>query len=106
MDILILNLKSPFLNLKKTEMKYVGMHSLIQRNNRLSVLMLLGFPAILLAAVWLFMAIINYLGNSSGYDSRGYRQNFLDADAVNTSFLSVACREGRAADAPRQSSRI
>lgn len=71
-------------------MKYVGMHSLIQRNNRLSVLMLLGFPAILLAAVWLFMAIINYLGNSSGYDSRGYRQNFLDADAVNTSFLSVA----------------
>ena len=49
-------------------MKYVGMHSLIQRNNRLSVLLLLGFPAILLGAVWLFMAAINYFGNSSGYD--------------------------------------
>ncbi|MGX8695807.1 MAG: M48 family metallopeptidase [Prevotella sp.] len=70
-------------------MKYVGMHSLIQRNNRLSVLLLLGFPAILLGAVWLFMAIINYFSNSSGYDEYGYSQNFLDADAVNTSFLGV-----------------
>jgi len=38
-------------------MKYVGMHSLIQRNNTLSVLLLLGFPAILLGAVYLFLAI-------------------------------------------------
>ena len=36
-------------------MKYVGMHSLIQRNNTLSVLLLLGFPAILLGAVYLFL---------------------------------------------------
>lgn len=70
-------------------MKYVGMHSLIQRNNRLSVLLLLGFPAILLGAVWLFMALLNYFSNSSGYDEYGYSQNFLDADAVNTSFLGV-----------------
>jgi len=70
-------------------MKYVGMHSLIQRNNRLSVLMLLGFPAILLGAVWLFMATINYFSNTSGYDERGYSQNFLDTDTVNTSFMSV-----------------
>ena len=70
-------------------MKYVGMHSLIQRNNRLSVLLLLGFPAILLGAVWLFMAAINYFGNSSGYDEYGYAQNFLDADAVNYSFMKV-----------------
>ncbi|MBR2236247.1 MAG: M48 family metallopeptidase [Prevotella sp.] len=70
-------------------MKYVGMHSLIQRNNRLSVLLLLGFPAILLGAVWLFMAAINYFGNSSGYDEYGYSQNFLDADAVNYSFMKV-----------------
>ncbi len=70
-------------------MKYVGMHSLIQRNNTLSVLLLLGFPAILLGAVWLFMAALNYFGNSSGYDEYGYQQNFLDADAVNVSFMHV-----------------
>ncbi|MCR4602891.1 MAG: M48 family metallopeptidase [Prevotella sp.] len=70
-------------------MKYVGMHSLIQRNNTLSVLLLLGFPAILLGAVWLFMAAINYFSNSSGYDEYGYSQNFLDADAVNYSFMQV-----------------
>ena len=46
-------------------MKYVGMHSLIRRNNCLSVLLLLGFPAILLGAVWLFMAAINSFENSS-----------------------------------------
>ena len=38
-------------------MKYVGMHSLIQRNNTLSVLLLLGFPAILLGAVYLFLVL-------------------------------------------------
>jgi len=65
------------------------MHSLIQRNNTLSVLLLLGFPAILLGAVWLFMAALNYFGNSSGYDEYGYSQNFLDADAVNYSFMQV-----------------
>lgn len=71
-------------------MKYVGMHSLIRRNNRRSVLLLLAFPAILLGAVWLFMAAINYLGNTSGYDERGYSQHFLDAESVNSSFTSVA----------------
>lgn len=70
-------------------MKYVGMHSLIQRNNRLSALLLLGFPAIILGAVWLFMAIINYLSNSNGYDRRGYSQNFLDVDEVNSNFMGV-----------------
>ena len=33
------------------------MHSLIQRNNTLSVLLLLGFPAILLGAVYLFLLL-------------------------------------------------
>ena len=70
-------------------MKYVGMHSLIQRNNTLSVLLLLGFPAILLGAVWLFMAAMNYFSNSSGYDEYGYAQNFLDAEQVNYSFMQV-----------------
>jgi heat shock protein HtpX len=70
-------------------MKYVGMHSLIQRNNTLSVLLLLAFPVILLAAVWLFIAAINYFGNSSGYDEYGYAQNFLDTDTVNYSFMKI-----------------
>ena len=70
-------------------MKYVGMHSLIQRNNTLSVLLLLGFPAILLGAVWLFMAAMNYFSNTSGYDEYGYAQNFLDAEQVNYSFMQV-----------------
>ena len=46
-------------------MKYVGMHSLIQRNNTLSVLLLLGFPAILLGTVWLFMAALDFFENKS-----------------------------------------
>ena len=71
-------------------MKYVGMHSLIRRNNRRSVLLLLAFPAILLGAVWLFMAAINYFSHSSGYDERGYSQNFLDTQELSTSFMSVA----------------
>ena len=39
-------------------MKYVGLHSVIQRNNTLSVLLLLGFPAILLGAVYLFFVLV------------------------------------------------
>ena len=65
------------------------MHSLIRRNNTLSVLLLLGFPAILLGAVWLFMAAINFFSSSDGYDEYGYSQHFLDAESVNTSFLHV-----------------
>ena len=37
----------------------------------------------------MFMAIINYLTNTSGYDERGYSQNFLNTDAVNATFMNV-----------------
>lgn len=70
-------------------MKYVGMHSLIRRNNSLSMLLLLSFPAILLGAVWLFMAAINYFSHSSGTDAFGRKQNFLDTESLNSSFMSV-----------------
>ena len=70
-------------------MKYVGLQTQIQRNNTYSVLLLLGFPAILLGMLWVFLALINYFGNSSGYDSRGYSVNYLDSDAVNEQFLSI-----------------
>jgi len=70
-------------------MKYVGMQTQIQRNNLYSGLLLLGFPTILLVTVWCFLALLNYLGNSSGYDERGYSVNYLDSNAVNDQFLSV-----------------
>ena len=46
-------------------MKYVGMHSLIRRNNTLSVLLLLGFPVIILGAVWLFITAIDSASTNS-----------------------------------------
>ena len=66
-------------------MKYVGMHTQIQRNNTLSVLLLLGFPAILLGMVWIFLAILNALGSSG--DTGSY--NSFDANFVSEQFLNV-----------------
>ena len=65
------------------------MHSVVRRNNALSVVLLLGFPVILLGAVWLFMAAINYFSHDNGVDEMGYTQNFLDTESLNSSFLSV-----------------
>ena len=70
-------------------MKYVGLQTQIQRNNTYSVLLLLSFPAILLGMVWVFLALINYFGNSSGTDERGYNVNYLDSDVVNEQFMAV-----------------
>ena len=70
-------------------MKYVGMHTQIERNNILSVLLLLAFPTIILAAVWGFLALMNcnqteymdYDGNivSSGIDMYATNAQFLEA---------------------------
>ncbi|MFN6944586.1 MAG: M48 family metallopeptidase [Cytophagaceae bacterium] len=40
--------------------EYIGIHGQIQRNNTRSVLLLLGFPALILGTVWLFFFLINY----------------------------------------------
>ena len=56
----------------------------------MSMLLLIGFPVILLGAVWLFLAAINYFSHSSGYDEYGYSQNFLDTEELSYSFMSVA----------------
>lgn len=69
-------------------MKYVGMQTQIRRNNTMSVVLLLLFPAILLAMVWLFLALVNYFGNYS-YDQYGNMVNQLDAGTVNHYFLSA-----------------
>lgn len=69
-------------------MKYVGMQTQITRNNQLSILLLIAFPAILLLMVWTFIAAINYFGNGY-YDDYGQVVHFLDTDTVNASFLTA-----------------
>ncbi len=70
-------------------MKYVGMHTQIERNNILSVLLLLAFPTIILVAVWGFLALLNY--NQGGY--MDYDGNMvaagLDTATVNAEFLEA-----------------
>lgn len=76
-------------------MKYVGMHSLIRRNNTLSALLLLGFPAILLGAVYLFFVL---LGDTSPFMSvlpwvlGGVAIWFTIAYFTNTSMIRNAVR--------------
>jgi heat shock protein HtpX len=56
--------------------KYVGIHTQIKRNNRLSILYLLAFPALILATVWAFIFFM-----SSGEDVR--------TEDINNLFLQV-----------------
>ena len=67
-------------------MKYVGIQTQIQRNNMLSILLLLSFPAILLGMVWLFLFLIQYFGGGY-YDDRGNFVTTLDLATVNSQFL-------------------
>ncbi len=60
-------------------MQYVGIQSQINRNNRLSLLLLFAFPAILLAMLWVFFAILYSLGG-----------DYFDVAEVNSNFLQTA----------------
>lgn len=62
------------------------MQTQISRNNTLSVLLLIMFPIILLAMLWVFLAAINYFGNGY-YDQYGNVVHVMDTDYVNYSFL-------------------
>ena len=66
-------------------MKYVGMQTQIQRNNTLSVLLLLGFPTILLGMVWVFLFVLNAINNSG---NSGYYSSY-DSSIVADQFLQV-----------------
>ena len=69
-------------------MKYVGMLTQQQSNNRKTVLLLLSFPLILLGLVWLFLFLISYF--NGGYtDSYGNFVTTLDYDAVNAQFMET-----------------
>ena len=39
------------------------MQTQISRNNRMTLLLLLMFPLIILGVVWAFFALLNYFGN-------------------------------------------
>lgn len=69
-------------------MKYVGMQTQIRRNNRMSVLLLLLFPAIILGTVWVFLALVNYFGTYY-YDAYGNMVNVFEPDVVNGYFLGT-----------------
>ena len=69
-------------------MKYVGMQTQISRNNTLTVMLLILFPAIILGMVWVFLAIINYVGNGY-YNEYGELIHQLDSDTVNYYFLQT-----------------
>lgn len=69
-------------------MQYVGLQTQINRNNHLSILLLIGFPCIILGVVWLFLAIVNYL-NSGYYNQYGELVQSVDTETVNYYFLQA-----------------
>lgn len=69
-------------------MRYVGMQTQISRNNRLTILLLLLFPMIILGTIWVFLALVNYLGNGY-YDQYGQPIHVLDTEVVNYYFLNT-----------------
>ncbi len=69
-------------------MKYVGLQTQIARNNTYSVLLLIAFPCIILVMVWIFLALVNYMGGGY-YDSAGYFVQGVDVNDVNNQFLQT-----------------
>ncbi|MDO4980851.1 MAG: M48 family metallopeptidase [Prevotellaceae bacterium] len=69
-------------------MRYVGMQTQIQRNNRMSVLLLLLFPIIILGTVYMFFFILNALGGGY-YDATGEWISEFNVEEVNQEFLTV-----------------
>lgn len=69
-------------------MRYVGMHTQIIRNNRLTIMLLILFPVIILGMVWVFLALVNYFGNGY-YDQYGNIVHQLDAATVNYYFMNT-----------------
>lgn len=67
-------------------MTYVGMQTQISRNNRMTFLLLLLFPLIILGVVWAFLAVLNYFGNGY-YNEYGEFVNQLDTETVNYYFM-------------------
>lgn len=69
-------------------MKYVGLQTQIDRNNRLSILLLLAFPCIILAMVWIFLFLVNTFSGGY-YDQYGNFIQEADIEQVNYFFLNA-----------------
>lgn len=69
-------------------MKYVGIQTQIQRNNMMSILLLLMFPIIILGMIWVFLALINYFGDGY-YNDYGELVHQLSLDEVNYYFITT-----------------
>ena len=69
-------------------MKYVGIQTQIDRNNRMSILLLLLFPCILLGMVYVFIAVVSYL-NGGYYDNAGEWVSEISWNEVNMYFLGA-----------------
>ncbi|MBQ8097338.1 MAG: M48 family metallopeptidase [Prevotella sp.] len=67
-------------------MRYVGIQTQIRRNNTLSMLLLLGFPTILLVMVWVFLFVIHSI-EGSYYDAYGNVSYGVSLDQVTHEFL-------------------
>ena len=52
-------------------------------------MLLIAFPCILLAMLWVFLAALNYFGNGT-YDQYGEVQHFMEPGMVNMSFTQAA----------------
>ena len=64
------------------------MHTQVSRNNRMTILLLLLFPLIILGVVWAFLALMSYFGNGY-YDQYGNVVNQVDYPTVNYYFLQA-----------------
>ena len=60
-------------------MKYVGIQSQIRNNNWKSILLLIAFPALIIALVWLFFLIFKFWTADE--------QHYFSLDAVNQNFI-------------------
>ena len=63
-------------------MRYVGIQTQIRRNNIMSVLLLLAFPVIILVMIWIFLALLNYLGGGY-YDVNGEVVHTLNLSLIH-----------------------
>lgn len=65
-------------------MQYVGIQTQIDRNNRKSMILLMLFPCIILAVVWLFCCLF---GCQTGYDEYYNEISYMDWNAVNDAWI-------------------
>ncbi len=65
------------------------MHTQIRRNNRLTIILLLMFPVIILGMVWVFLALVNYFGNGVYNPETGEIVRHLDPTIVNHYFMNA-----------------